>query len=203
MDRPLVAMSISMAVSLLICLPLRHGLVHHGMMGHSLFATLESVLVLKFLPLFFMGIPLNEIKNKQGTVKSNLVESLVAATVFHAIDDHDYNPVATVLLLGILALSAYGKLPLLRFKPLVFISTISYSLYLVHNNLGSTIIYHLNHLGVRAWASFLLTTGIVVAISTASTHLIELPLANWMRGQYRKLKQSGIFQRRVSAAKPA
>ena len=68
-----------------------------------------------------------------------------ARIVFHAIDLRDHNPVATVLMFGLLTASAFGKVPMLRWKPLIYISFISYSLYLFHNNLGSAFLRQLEN----------------------------------------------------------
>ena len=96
---------------------------------------LQDLFILKWLPLFSMGILLNEIKSKRGNFWMNATGILISAVVFHIIDVKDHNPVATALLFGLVAFSAYGKIPILRMKPLMFVSTISYSLYLFHNNL--------------------------------------------------------------------
>jgi peptidoglycan/LPS O-acetylase OafA/YrhL len=138
----------------------------------------REALIIDYFPLFAMGIFIH-----QGYLERRLAEKirygvgvLVAAVVFHGIDLRHSSPIATLALVGLLVAAQYGKLPVLRIKPLLFISGISYSLYLLHNNLGTVIIYYLNHSGVPPLACFAITMVLVIAISALVAYGIERPL---------------------------
>ncbi len=138
----------------------------------------REALIVDHFPLFAMGIFIH-----QGYLERRLSQKikysigvLLAAVVFHAIDLRHSSPIATLALIGLLVAAQYGKLPVLRIKPLLFISGISYSLYLLHNNLGTVIIYYLNHNGVPPLACFVITMGLVIAISALAAYGIERPL---------------------------
>lgn len=148
----------------------------------------RKLLILDYMPLFFIGMLVHQIWNQNGQLHWNLFGIAVAAIVFHVIDRHDYNPAATLLMIGTLFLSAYGKLPFLRFKPLVFISTISYSLYLLHNNLGCAFIYRMEQLGFTPLASMLLGIAFITIVSTIVTFWIERPLSKQLRRLWNWLK---------------
>ena len=60
---------------------------------------------------------------------------------------------------------------MLRLKPLVFISTISYMLYLLHNNLGCVFIYHVNQAGLSPLASMILGIVFTIVVSALITFL--------------------------------
>jgi peptidoglycan/LPS O-acetylase OafA/YrhL len=147
---------------------------------------MRELLLLEYVPLFVMGMMIQQIRfgsetgwNRWG--KNGLVIA-IAFAVFHITDDRDFNPAATLLILGIMFLAAFGRLPVLRMKPLVFISTISYSLYLLHNNLGCVVIYHMDHyLGVPPIVCFALMLGLTVVFAWTSTKFLEQPLSNWLR----------------------
>jgi len=149
---------------------------------------LESALLLKYMPLFTIGILIHQVYSKSGDAKYNWIGVAIAGFVFHLIDERDHNPVVTVLLVGLLTASVYGKLPILRIKPLMFMSGISYSLYLMHNNLGSVFIYYANHAGVPPKVCFVLVIGLTIAFSALATHLIERPASR----QFRKLWDSAF-----------
>lgn len=141
----------------------------------------RKLLILDYMPLFFIGMLAHQIWNKSGAIRWNLAGIVVSAIVFHVIDRHDYNPAATVLMIGTLFLSAYGKLPFLRLKPLVFISTISYSLYLLHNNLGCAFIYRMEQLGFSPIMSMVAGIVFITIVSTIVTFWIERPISNQLR----------------------
>ena len=141
------------------------------------------------MPLFCIGILAHEIWRSNGSKKWNMLGIVLSGIVLHLIDQRDYNPAATVLMTGLLFLSAYGKLPFLRLKPLVFISTISYSLYLLHNNLGCAFIYQMQQWGLSPWASMLAGLVFTVVVSTIVTFWIERPMSQWLRKGWNWSKQ--------------
>ena len=140
------------------------------------------------LPLFAMGILLNEIRSKRGNILGLGLGIVASAIVFHAIDLRDHNPVATAMLFGTLALSAFGKIPLLRFKPLIYISTISYSLYLFHNNLGCALMKQLENMGCGPWTAFILGTLFAIGFGSAVTFWFEQPTSAYLRKKWTSLK---------------
>ena len=190
LERPLIATLGAMSLSLLVGLTVKYEWLAGYATAQHWVNSLENVLIIKYLPLFFVGILLNEIKNKRGLLSQNIAGIVVCSIVFHLIDDHGHNPVMTIGLTGLLALSCFGLVPLLRLKPLVFISTISYSLYLMHNNLGTTFIYHLNQNGIGSWLSMIIATVLVIIVSTFSTYCIELPMSNWLKQKWMAWKSS-------------
>jgi peptidoglycan/LPS O-acetylase OafA/YrhL len=151
---------------------------------------LQELLLLPYLPLFAMGMLLYEVRRGAGSRFWNSLGVLAAAVVFHTIDQRDHNPAATILFLGLLAGAGWGVLPPLRCRPLVFVSTISYSLYLLHNNLGTTFIYHLNQAGVPSLVCFLLVIPFVIAISSAATFWFEQPISAFLRRAWKNWRRS-------------
>ncbi len=144
----------------------------------------RRLLLLDFVPLFAMGFLLYMIKTKTGNRWQNIAGILVAAFVFHSIDHGKHNPAATALILGLVTLCAYGKLPLLRFKPLLYVSTISYALYLCHNNLGCVLIHRLDHSGYPPVVCFGLAVVFSFCLATLVTTRIEGPITNWLRKRW-------------------
>ena len=153
------------------------------------FAFLEELFIIKYLPLFSMGILLNEVRSQRGSVLANGLGIFISAVVFHLIDQRDHNPAVTAILFALLALSAYGRLPILRFRPLLFISTISYSLYLFHNNLGSLIMRWIDDAGLDPRLNFLLVFSLSVAVSAAVTFWLEQPLTKFLRQRWTHCKE--------------
>jgi len=141
----------------------------------------RRMMLLDFVPLFAMGFLIYMIKTDTGRRWQNAVGILVAAFVFHAIDHGKHNPAATVLILGLVGACAYGKVPMLRLKPLLFVSTISYALYLCHNNIGCVLIYRLDHNGYPPQVCFVLAILFSFGLATLVTRWIEAPMTAWLR----------------------
>ena len=112
----------------------------------------EQLFFIRNMPLFAMGILLNELRCKRGNQYALWGGIALSATVFHLIDLRGHNPAATVLMFGLLTASAFGRVPVLRWRGFVYLSFISYSLYLFHNNLGSALIRQLEIFGLASFA---------------------------------------------------
>ncbi len=141
----------------------------------------SHLMLLDYIRLFTVGFMLYMIKTQTGRQWQNILGVLVAAGIFHTIDHGKHNPLAIALIIGLVTASVYGRVPPLRFKPLVDVSTISYALYLCHNNLHCALIYRSNQavappqLGfgiVFAFALSILITNRIgtVAPATAKKH---------------------------------
>jgi peptidoglycan/LPS O-acetylase OafA/YrhL len=154
----------------------------------------RRLLLLDFAPLFAIGFLLYMIQTRVGKMWQNIVAIGVAAAVFHSIDHGKHNPLATLLIIVTVLMAAKGLIAPLRFKPLVFISTISYSLYLCHNNLGCALIHHLNHAGLPSLVCLVVAIVFSFAVATLVTTRIEQPITRFLRN---------AWQRRVSASRTA
>lgn len=183
-----------LALSLLIC-PTLDSL--QATYGHSVWfgsaTALRRLMLLDFVPLFAIGFLLYMIKTDVGTKWQNMLGIVAAACVFHSIDHGKHNPVATVLIIGLVTASAYGRVPILRLRPLVFVSTISYALYLFHNNLGCILIHRFDTAGIPPRVCFLIALVFAFSLATIVTLRIEQPLTNQLRRlweRYRSGKQA-------------
>lgn len=71
-------------------------------------------------------------------------------------------------------------------RPLVFLGTISYSLYLVHQNIGYVILRAEYAAHIGPWLATLVAVTILVAVATAVTWLVEKPAMAAIRHWYRQ-----------------
>lgn len=201
-DRPLRLMMGAVGVCLASCLFFDWHFVHRPESNwNQYFSVVENLFFMRNLPLFAMGILLNEIRSGRGKVWKHCFGIMISALVFHAIDLRDHNPAATALLFGMLAMSAYGKIPVLRFKPLLFISTISYSLYLFHNNAGCALIAWLESMGIGPQVSVLIGTAFAVAIGAAVTYWFEQPVTAKLRKGWAKI-QANAYRPQTDRQQP-
>ncbi len=189
LDRPLRLMSIAMMVCLVCCTGFswfREAYPTSAWNGR--FGLIENLFFMRNLPLFAMGILLNEIRAGRGNRWLLGGGILASGVIFHLIDLRDHNPLATMLLFGMLAMSAFGKLPILRIQPLIWISTISYSLYLFHNNLGCLLMKQLEAIGCSPLLTVVLGTALAIGIGAGITFWFEQPISKYLRRNWTNLK---------------
>jgi peptidoglycan/LPS O-acetylase OafA/YrhL len=188
-DRPLRLMMIAVGISFASCIYFDWHFVHRPeSVWNSRFTVVENLFFMRNLPLFAMGILLNEIRSGRGKIWKHSAGILVSALAFHAIDLRDHNPVATAMLFSLLALSAYGKIPILRFQPLLFVSTISYSLYLFHNNAGCALIAWLESMSLGPQVSVLMGTIFAITLGAVVTFWFERPITRTLNKLWSGLK---------------
>lgn len=195
LDRPLRTMMCAVAVCLVCCTGFQwFAAAYPESIWNTRFTFIEDLFFMRNMPLFAMGILLNEIRSKRGNYWLLGTGILASAIVFHAVDLREHNPLATVLMFGMLALGAFGKLPILRFKPLIYISTISYSLYLFHNNLGCAVMKQLEAFGCSPLLTFILGTVFAIGVGAAVTKWFEQPITAFLRRNWSALKTRFVEQ---------
>ena len=200
LDRPLPTMMGAIAVCLVCCTGFQwFATSFPGSDWNARFQIVEDLFFMRYMPLFAMGILLNEIRSKRGNYWLLSLGIIASAIVFHAIDLRDHNPLATVLMFGMLTLGSFGKLPILRFKPLIYISTISYALYLFHNNLGCAVMKQMEAWGCNPLLTFILGTLFAIGIGAAVTRWFEQPTTAFLKRNWATLKARYEEQRSVAS----
>lgn len=174
-----------LALSAVVCPMLDAMQSAHEQAGWFAAATsIRRLMLLDFVPLFAMGFLLYMIKTNVGSKWQNIAGIVVAATIFHFIDHGKHNPLATVMILGLVTACAYGKVPPLRFAPLVYVSTISYSLYLCHNNLGCAVMRRLEDGGIPSIVCLIIAIVFSFSMAIIVTNRIEQPITGWLRKKW-------------------
>ncbi|MEM8798471.1 MAG: acyltransferase [Pseudomonadota bacterium] len=81
-----------------------------------------------------------------------------------------------------------GWLKWIALRPLVFLGTISYSLYLTHQNIGYRIMKSLYEGGFDFWISTGTALAVALTIASAMTYFIERPSLKLIRSLYRRFR---------------
>ncbi len=146
---------------------------------------LARMLILPQAPFFAIGVLFHRIYRNEGTAAWNY--GLIALAIAIV-------ALAEPLSMTLLVLSAcvvfwklaHGGLAILTVRPLVFFGTISYSLYLVHQKIGHTVMAKMVEHGDSATIALIVATLVSVALATALTFLVERPAMSLIRDGYRK-----------------
>ena len=148
--------------------------------------TIFRLLILNYVPWFSLGISICLITRRNGhgewrqpalTAACAIMTLLIVGSLFLA---------GLAIVFGALVFLAANNLTvLLRHPILVWLGSITYPLYLLHENIGWSLQLRLSALGVPIDATILiaLTTSLVMA--TALARWVEQPAMRWIRNNYR------------------
>ncbi|HTY64307.1 MAG TPA: acyltransferase [Acidobacteriota bacterium] len=145
--------------------------------------TWRSILMIGYSHYFGAGIMIYRLRNDRVTVFRLLLLACCLAVPLVTIP----YPENWISFLGMVLfiLAALQVLPPLRAKFLLFFGSISYPLYLLHQNVGYAIIRCLNQvLRINSNVAILAAFAIVVLGATAVTRLVEQPSLRFLRKLY-------------------
>ena len=156
--------------------------------------TARELLNVRHIPYFALGILFYRIRTQPAQRRGDIgligLGLLAIALAYKPV----YLEVA-VISTSIFALFAAGFLGGLRWAPFAFLGTISYSLYLLHQAIGFSLIWHLEMAGVPASLSALIAALLVTALAILLTFLVERPALRAIRRashRYRDARTAGI-----------
>lgn len=149
---------------------------------------LQLLAVLPYAPLFMAGLLFHEVWLKRANAKTwvLLLLCLVGACVLaEGAVGRWLMPVFFILFW----LAVSGRMRWLLNRPLLWLGSISYTLYLVHQMLGFRVIAWLEAAGWSVNAAIAVAIVFACALATALTHWIEQPSLQFIRQWYQRRRQ--------------
>ena len=156
--------------------------------NHPIPQLISIIFLLKYAHLFLAGILFYKIRTEGVTLSLQFLLFCCLLTQF--VIKGLIGGIFGVVFFALFYLLSINRLKWIAFRPLLFLGTISYSLYLVHQNIGFVI--------MRALSSYSRTTQILVAfclvmiLSSFLTYLVEQPSLRAIRRLYKKLKPADL-----------
>jgi peptidoglycan/LPS O-acetylase OafA/YrhL len=151
----------------------------------------QLYMALKFAPLFVMGVMLYRIRSESGGRTSWAILVLAWGCCGLGAPYHTDGPIpgwGYFLLAGALASLVWAATRegsvLAKLRPVVFLGTISYPLYLIHQNLGYLAIRRLTAAGVGPHAAVLIAIALAILTAAAIHELVEKPGQNAVRALF-------------------
>jgi peptidoglycan/LPS O-acetylase OafA/YrhL len=144
-----------------------------------------EALILQHIPLFSLGILFFRLYANEGTARGNYGMMALCLAAIGLGGRLDY----LVTALGgcvIFYLLIHGRLKILAHRIPVFFGAISYSLYLLHENIGFTIIRALYEMSVAPDIAILIAGAVLVLCATTMTYVIEKPSMRYIRATYKR-----------------
>lgn len=152
-----------------------------------------DLLFLRWIPFFAMGISLfklqNDLSNKHTII--NLVGALLITIVAFSLKSF----LVFSGFLFVFVLAVRGRFKLLGSRYLVFLGTLSYALYLIHQNIGYVIIRKGYAIGLHPMLSIGIAMLIVLFLSWTLHRFVELPGLRLIKNTYIR-RQSAIREKK-------
>lgn len=144
------------------------------------------LLILKFIPWFSLGISIYIAVHhiQAGAWRKPLAISILAIATLWLCDSAFVAGLAVVLS-SLVYFAAQNRLTLLEFKPVVWLGTVSYPLYLLHENIGWSIMLQLQKTGLSINLIIIITLCVSLVLAGVVTFLVEQPAMRWIRSSYK------------------
>ena len=140
----------------------------------------SHLLILPYIALFGTGMMLYRLH--RDTINRTKAYAVLAACLsVIAVTEPAEGIVVPVLASITILMLSHGKLIFFSNRILVFFGTISYPLYLLHENIGFVIMRSLYSVGISPAAVVAITFSVMIACATAVNVLIEQPAQRWIR----------------------
>jgi peptidoglycan/LPS O-acetylase OafA/YrhL len=142
------------------------------------------LLAVEYIPYFAIGIVSYRVwKGERRWVQQ--VPVLAMGLIATLIADPLGPAVAYCLITVIFWAIAEGKLKWLITGPLVWLGSISYPLYLVHQYIGWSVIDHAQRLGLNVWAAIAIAIAVSLALANLIHLFVEVPGARIIRSKWK------------------
>ncbi len=144
------------------------------------------LLILKFIPWFALGISVYLALYNQGPeAYRHALQTSVAAIATLCLCESVFVGALAVALASAVFFAAKSRFSLLQCKPLVWLGTISYPLYLLHENIGWALMLQLQKIGLSLDLTIVATICASLLLAAAVTFWVEQPSMRWIRSGYK------------------
>jgi peptidoglycan/LPS O-acetylase OafA/YrhL len=158
--------------------------------GNALSHTLGALVIQAWIPFFAVGICAYRVFAGERSWRQVATVLLFALATVLAVDGPAAFAVAAIVVATLFAFVS-GRLRALDRRLFAWLGAISYTLYLLHENIGFTLIRHAEAAGAPVWLALSIATGVVLGLATFVTYTVERPAMRWIRERYR-LRQAAV-----------
>lgn len=153
--------------------------------GRHFSYTVRELLILRHIPFFALGILFYRLRTYplERRIDGALIGLCLVAIAIA------YEPVYAIVAIGctaIFILFVTDRLTWLRAAPFAFLGTISYSLYLLHQAIGFSLIWQFEKAGLGASAAAFSAAVLVIGLAVLLTFLVERPAMRAIRDAWKR-----------------
>jgi peptidoglycan/LPS O-acetylase OafA/YrhL len=157
----------------------------HRYFHHDLPYTAGVFLLVDYIPFFAIGIAAYNIRAGRGRAWWDLLLMAAALAAIFTCQTPPEFWVAVIAVIIFLAV-AWRRLTWIAAGPLTFLGTISYTLYLIHQNVGYIVIRAATAHGVSPDSAICLALGVAIGLASVLTWTVEKPARSWLRHAYNR-----------------
>lgn len=148
--------------------------------------TVNQLLILPEIAWFGLGILVyRQVSSAKASPRNNIVVGALCVAGIGIAD----GPVLAAFAAALSALlwaAASHRLPWLNMRLLVWLGTISYPLYLLHQNIGYGLILRIEGAGMAPELAVAMALAVSLALAAALSRLVERPAMAWIRAAYHR-----------------
>lgn len=141
-------------------------------------------LLLPYICWFALGVTVYRLSRQDAASAWDWALAAAAVLVIGLVEDWGLAALA-VAFYAVLSGAARGRWTWLEHPVLLWLGAISYTLYLLHENIGWAVLRRLEGWGVEVHLAIALTMAVSMALAHGLTTLVEQPGMRWIRDRYR------------------
>jgi peptidoglycan/LPS O-acetylase OafA/YrhL len=145
--------------------------------------------VLRYIPFFAIGLLSYRVWSGERSWRRQVPYFAALLITVACLESWDLL-VAALLLVGCFVAMIEGKLRFLCVRPLTWVGGISYSLYLVHQNIGFVIMLKADAAGLSPWVGFGLAILVAFTLGTLVNRYVERPAARWIMQRWERRRRT-------------
>lgn len=151
-----------------------------------IFKVLNQIFILQYISFFISGIIFYKIYNDESSSFSYLLLVLAFSISLFTNKFNDYIAIPCIYI--IFFLLSFHKLSFINNKIFIFFGSISYALYLVHQNIGYIILNYLKNNNIAYNFSLLIAMSISILLASIITFLFEKRIIKFLKIKYKAYK---------------
>lgn len=184
---------IHVAISALLVLRLTY-FTFEQLLDVRLSYTIERLLILQYIPWFACGIMIYRLtaKDQFKSTPLDIAVLISSILIIGIVNSFGVGVLAAALSFTVWA-AATGYLSFLKHPVLIWFGAISYTLYLLHENIGFAVMRKTQAAGISVAASMLVAGVVSLVLATLISRYIEKPAMNWLRSQYKSNLETQRF----------
>lgn len=161
--------------------------VAHARYGLDLPYIAWRLLILEHLPWFALGLCTHAwlAADPEGKRHRRAAGLALAAVASLWVGPTPERAVLALAFAGLAFAAASGRLPVLQRPVLVWLGSISYPLYLLHENIGWSLLLRMTEWGWSPWLAHGLNLAAVLALSHGVSRAVEQPAMRWIRARWK------------------
>ena len=141
-----------------------------------------------YIQMFVIGIMLHEIWS--NGLHRKYIGVIALSVLYDFIFEGVTNGLFTLTFIGIFALILRGKMKFLNNKVLLYLGSISYPLYLIHQNIGYALIHVMEDYGLTHEIWIIVPTFVSILLAHSILYVVEKPSQNFLFKHYKVIRDS-------------